>query len=70
MKRSRREIKRLTRVKMRNAAPDQPEHGGDHAGPQQYGNFPDGGDTPVQQHHQQNHQPAGNQLRLPPSQRM
>ncbi len=52
--------KRQTRIKMCDAAPDEPHDGGHHSHPDKNGNFSDRGNAPVEQNDQQNDQRAGN----------
>src|SRR5271169_6327297 len=55
---------------MAYAAPDQPEHCADHADPEQYGDFPDGGDLAIEQDDQENHEAAGDAFGFKFRQRM
>src|SRR5215472_191 len=58
------------RIKVADAAPDEPEHGADDADPEEHGDFPNSGDFPVKENDEENHQAAGDDLGLPPIQGM
>src|SRR5277367_2774206 len=70
MKGSGREVEGLARFEVGDTTPDQPQHGGNYASPEQDRDFADGGDTPIEQHDEQDYQAAGDSFGLPPIQWM